>query len=64
MMMTDYSKMTDEDFDLLLEKRVSQMSAGEILSYGEVNMILREELNNEILEMWEREQELDEDDED
>jgi len=60
--MTDYSNVTDEDFDRILEEIVSEMSAGEILSYGDINMILREELNNEILQRWEEEQG-DEDDE-
>ena len=53
--MADYTKMTDADFDRLLEKRVSNMTASEILSYGDVNMFFREELNNEILTDWEEE---------
>ena len=44
---------TDEDFDRILEKLVSEMSAGQILSYGEVNSFFREELNNEILTRFE-----------
>ena len=54
--MTDYSKMTDEDFDRILHNIVSEMSTGDILSYGDINMILREELNNEVLQRWEEEQ--------
>jgi hypothetical protein len=48
----DYSKMTDEEFEEILEEKVSRMTASEILSIGEVNSILREHLNNEILETW------------
>lgn len=51
-----YDAMTNEDFDRILEELVSKMTAGEILSYGDVNMILREELNNDVLTAWENEQ--------
>ena len=51
-----YEKMTDEDFDRILKDIVSRMSADHILSYGDVNAFLREELNNEVLTAWEREQ--------
>ena len=33
---------------------VGEMSAAQILSYGDVNMILREELNNDVLTRWEQ----------
>jgi hypothetical protein len=48
----DYSKMTDEEFDAILLELVEKMSAAEILSYGDVNTILREELNNDVLSEW------------
>lgn len=51
--MADYSSMTDEDFDSILEELVGKMSAGQILSYGDVNALLREELNNDVLSTWE-----------
>ena len=50
--MRDYSKMTDDDFDSILEEVVGKMSPSQILAIGDVNMILREELNNEVLEIW------------
>lgn len=50
----DYSKMTDDDFNGILEDLVAKMSACEILAIGDVNAILREELNNEVLEVWEQ----------
>lgn len=53
----DYSSMTDEEFDKILEELVGQMTPAQILSYGEVNMILREELNNEVLTIWEERKE-------
>lgn len=53
-MNADYSKMTDEDFDEILESLVAGMTAGEILAIGDVNAILREELNNAALEVWEQ----------
>lgn len=49
----DYSKMTDEDFDGILEEIVGEMSAGQILAIADVSTILREELNNEVLSRWE-----------
>lgn len=50
----DYSKLNNEQFDSILESIVSKMSASQILSYGDVYSTLREELNNEVLEAWER----------
>lgn len=60
----DYSKCSDADFDRILQDVVGDMSALEILAFGDVNMILREELNNEVLDRWAQEQGFDEDDED
>ena len=51
--MTDYSQMTDDEFTYIFEELVSGMSTDQILAYGDINMILREELNNEVLSVWE-----------
>ena len=51
--MANYSTMTNEEFDTILESLVSQMSAGEILGYGDVYATLSEELNNAVLQKWE-----------
>lgn len=51
----DYSKMTDEDFEMCLESIVSKMTAASILSYGNVRAELGEALNNDVLDMWARE---------
>lgn len=48
----DYSAMTDEEHDAILERLVSNMSASTILGYGNVYSTLSEELNNEILDVW------------
>jgi hypothetical protein len=48
--------ITDDEFDDILHDLVAKMSASTILSYGDVYVILREELNNEVLEVWERRQ--------
>ena len=47
----DYSKMTDEEFDLILEEIVNEEGAN-ILTLGDVNALLREYFNNEILDTW------------
>lgn len=52
-MANKYQNMTDQDFDTILEQIVSKMSASQILAIGDVNMILREELNNDVLNAWE-----------
>lgn len=59
--MADYSKMTDEDFDSILDELVTKMSVAEILAVPEVYMALREELNNEVLSVWEERQNAAED---
>ena len=51
--MNRYDNMTDEDFDEILEEIVGEMTPGELLAIGAVNMILREDLNNEVLTRWE-----------
>jgi len=53
--MIDYSKMTETDFNRILESKVAKMTPTQILSYGEIYAFLREELNNEVLQTWEEE---------
>ena len=48
----DYSKMSQQEFNEILEELVGDMSASEILSIGEVRNELAEELNNEVLDIW------------
>ena len=60
-MTNKYAKMTNNEFQAILEKLVSRMSASEILSIGDVNSILSEELNNEVLDIWAAEHAEDED---
>lgn len=48
--------ISTEEFDERLNKMVGEMTASQLLSYGDVYNVLSEELNNAILEEWEREQ--------
>ncbi len=48
--------ITEQEFSDILEDIVNEMNAREILAFGDVNLILREELNNEVLSRWERRQ--------
>lgn len=50
--MADYSKMTDDEFNGILKEIVDGMSGAEILAIAGVYEVLREELNNEVLERW------------
>ncbi len=50
-------KMSNDDFSTYLHAIVGRMSAGQILSYGDVYTVLAEELNNEVIEEWERDNE-------
>ena len=52
----DYSNLTASEFDRILQELVGNMSSAEILSIGEVNVALREHLNNAVLNQWEIEQ--------
>jgi hypothetical protein len=52
--MTDYSKMTQEEFDEILMEIISEMTPASIMAITGVGEILREELNNEVLERWEQ----------
>jgi len=58
----DYSKMTSEDFDNHFEMVVSRMSIRDIRNVSEdIDAILREELNNDVLASWRRENPPEED---
>lgn len=48
----DYSQMTEDDFRTILEEIVDGMLSPVLLAIGDVESILREELNNEILDKW------------
>ena len=50
--MTDYSSMTQDEFDELLTELVQGMTAGELLRHGEIYSTLSEKFNNEILDLW------------
>lgn len=51
----DYGTMTTEDFDRILLAMVAEMSAAQILAYGDVYTTLAEELNNDVLSAWDAE---------
>jgi len=57
--MEDYSKMTTEDFDKLLMARMADMSPHDLLSIPGIYEILSEHLNNDILNDWKEEQEME-----
>lgn len=50
--MADFSKMTDDEFDSILTQIVGQMNGGQVLSYPGVYEVLREELNDDVLDKW------------
>ena len=54
--MTDYSKMTDQEFDNILVSILEKMKASELLSISGIYEILSEHFNNEVLEIWESQQ--------
>ena len=47
----DFDQLSETEIDWALRTIVEHMSAGHILSYGDVYAFFREELNNEILEL-------------
>jgi hypothetical protein len=55
--MGDYSEMTQDDFDRILQDILRNMSAAQILGVPGVAEILMEEFNNEVLARWEQERE-------
>jgi len=48
----DYSKMTQEEFDSILEEIVAE-NAGDIFSIPGVYEVVSEHFNNEVLSRWE-----------
>ena len=60
--MTDYSKMTQEDFERILIKLVNQSPASYLLDIPGVLELVAEDYNNNILEHWQQEQETEIDD--
>lgn len=57
--MVDYSKITPDVFERIVVEIVEDMTAAEIMGFPGVADLLREELNNEVLERWQEEQEND-----
>lgn len=56
--MTDYSKMTQEDFDtILVELLQAEPHAGVLLHIPGIYEIVAEEYNNAVLDEWKRRQE-------
>lgn len=52
---SDYSKMSQEDFDRILERIVIQ-NLNELMTIPGAYEIFSEHYNNEVLEEWEKEQ--------
>ena len=48
----NYNKMTDEQFQKHFEAILTRMMGTDILEIPEANSILREELNNDVLDEW------------
>jgi len=61
--MGKYDKMTQAEFARILEEKYYQLHPGEVLSIPGVWELVSEYLNNEILEAWEAEQEIEEEEE-
>ena len=60
--MTDYSTMTQSDFDNILSEILDELTATDLLiQVPAIYSDLVEEFNNEILDRWAAEQERDED---
>lgn len=54
--MPDYSKMTTEEFDHCLQRLIVEVSSsGELLSIPGIYEVLSEHFNNEVLDLWARE---------
>jgi len=54
--MADYSKMTQEDFNNILNSILQGMNGSQLLSIAGIYEILSEEFNNEVLTIWENKQ--------
>lgn len=50
--MADYSQMTDEEFETFLDDQIQQAGLRYILDLPGVMEIVREEMNNEVLDAW------------
>lgn len=50
--MADYSKMTQDEFDELLEEMVGNMSGSEIMAISGAYEVFSEHLNNDVLDEW------------
>jgi hypothetical protein len=50
--MARYDKMTQVEFDVILEELVMEMAASEILQVDGVYSALAEYLNNDVLDRW------------
>ena len=48
----DYSKMTDDEFQNILEELVGQMSPAEIMAVPGAYEVFSEALNNDVLDTW------------
>tara|TARA_B100002049_G_scaffold165549_1_gene124255 strand:+ start:16559 stop:17143 length:585 start_codon:yes stop_codon:yes gene_type:complete len=51
----DYSALTSEKFDVILKKIIEETSNDTLLGIGDVYTIVREELNNKVLDVWAKE---------
>ena len=62
--MSKYSKMTDEEFDSILEEVLNEYRGNQLLDIPGVYEIMSEHFNNEVLSRWERRQPHAEDEDD
>ena len=53
--MKDYSKMTQEDFDRILEQILKKMYASQLLDIPGIYKVVSEHFNNEVLDRWKEE---------
>lgn len=57
--MSQYDKMSNEDFQRILEEIVDESPASHLLSVPGVYEVVAEHFNNEVLSRWDDEQEDD-----
>lgn len=55
--MGDYSKLTDDQFDTILSSILDKMTGASILSVRGAYELFAEHFNNEVLEIWDEQQE-------
>ena len=55
--MNPYEKMTQEDFNRILEEQLDKESGATLLAIPGIYEIVSEHFNNEVLAIWEEEQE-------